>query len=87
MQTDEAFLQSVGRAVVVARTESNVSQEALAAMLGTSRAYLSSIELGKRNVSIGVINNLAKVLNYRASDLVAKAEELLDRKANLRQSV
>lgn len=47
-----------------------VSQESLAFDIGMSRAYLSSVEGGRRNVSIDSMGKLADALGVPLRDLV-----------------
>lgn len=51
------------------RLERNMSQEALALMADLDRTYVPSIEKGKRNVSIAVVEKLAKALGLKEMDL------------------
>ena len=47
-----------------------ISQESLAFDIGMSRAYLSSVEGGRRNVSIDSMGKLAEALGVPLRDLV-----------------
>ncbi len=51
------------------RLERNLSQEALALMADLDRTYVPSIEKGERNVSIVVVEKLAKALGLKEKDL------------------
>ena len=52
-----------GSKIRTLRGEIGISQEELAARAGLHRTYLSSIELGQRNISIQNIEKLANALN------------------------
>ncbi|HLP92276.1 MAG TPA: helix-turn-helix transcriptional regulator [Nostocaceae cyanobacterium] len=65
---------SFGRAVRRRRRELDLSQEQLAEKSGLHRTYISSIELGKCNVSLDNIEKLAKALNMSIPDLFIKYE-------------
>lgn len=65
---------SFGRAVRREREARELSQEEFAERAEVHRTYVSSIELGKLNVGIEVASNLARALDVRLSDLIAKAE-------------
>lgn len=51
------------------RLSKNISQEELSYRAELHRTYISSIELGKRNVSLINIEKLAKALDCRIEDL------------------
>lgn len=61
------------------RTATGLSQEALADRSGLHRTYISSIERGKRNVSLENIFLIASALGVEASDLLATAPSEGDR--------
>ena len=54
--------QEFGERVKKIRTQKRISQEKLAELAGLHRTYISSIELGKRNVSLQNIQALASAL-------------------------
>lgn len=58
-----------GKQVRKLRLEKNLSQEALANEASLDRTYIPSIEKGDRNVSITVIEKIAKALNVKISHL------------------
>jgi transcriptional regulator with XRE-family HTH domain len=51
------------------REKRGVSQEALANDAGLDRTYVSSVERGRRNVSLENIGRLAKALNINITEL------------------
>jgi transcriptional regulator with XRE-family HTH domain len=51
------------------RNTTSISQEELAHRSGLHRTYISSVELGKRNISIRNIEKLAKALEVNIIEL------------------
>jgi len=51
------------------RLQKGLSQEALALEADLDRTYIPSIEKGERNVSLEVIEKLAKAFNIKISEL------------------
>jgi len=51
------------------RLKQGISQEELAFRADLDRTYIPSIEKGKRNVSIEVVEKLAKALNVEVPEL------------------
>lgn len=66
--------QKLGLAIVQLRRASGVSQEDFARKAGIDRCYMSSIENGKRQVSITLIERVASTLGISISALMAEAE-------------
>jgi transcriptional regulator with XRE-family HTH domain len=62
----EVFSRNLRRA----RRLREMSQEELALEAGVTRAYLSSVELGKRNISIDNLGLLANAVGVPLRDLV-----------------
>ncbi|AKV65850.1 MAG: helix-turn-helix transcriptional regulator [Microcystis sp. M54BS1] len=60
-----------GKAIRRRRRELDLSQEILAEKAELHRTYISSIELGKCNVSLENIEKLAKALDISIADLFA----------------
>lgn len=58
-----------GKQIKKLREERNLSQEALAYECNLDRTYLPGIEKGERNVSLLVIEKLAKGLNVEVKQL------------------
>lgn len=52
------------------RKEKGFSQDELAERSGLNRPYISGIEQGKRNVSLEVIEKLAKALELKMAKLI-----------------
>jgi transcriptional regulator with XRE-family HTH domain len=59
-----------GAKVKYLRTEKGWSQEKLALTADLDRTYIPSIEAGKRNVSIAVIEKIANALNVEIIELL-----------------
>ncbi len=59
-----------GAKVKYLRTEKGWSQEKLALTADLDRTYIPSIEAGKRNVSITVIEKIAKALDVEIFELL-----------------
>ena len=55
----------------VLREEQGLSQERLGQMAGLDRTFISQIELGRRNVTLGTIHKLARALGVKPSDLLS----------------
>ncbi len=58
-----------GKRVRELRLEKKFSQEDLAELSGLHRTYISSVELGKRNISLRNIELIAQALEVPLSDL------------------
>lgn len=68
--------KELGRHVKKRRQELELSQESLAAQANISRNYLSLIERGEaRNISMGVLSQLAKVLGASLAELTGESGE------------
>ena len=58
----------VGKRVRELRNNLGISQEELADLAGLDRTYITSVECGKRNISIVNIEKLAKALNVTLAE-------------------
>lgn len=65
----------VGQNVRRLRLAANLSQEAVAELMGVDRAYVSALELGKRNPTIITLWQVAEALKVRLADLVDEDAE------------
>lgn len=65
-----------GKACREYREKMNISQEKFALSIGMDRTYYSSVESGKRNLSIQNIKKIADGLGISISELMEKAETL-----------
>ena len=63
-----------GEAVRARRQKLGLSQEDFANKAGIHRTYVSSIELGKVGISIGIAQKLAAALGLPLSKLIQDAE-------------
>ena len=70
------LLAALGRAVREARERRGLSQEDLAAVVGTARGAVGALERGERDPSYDELLRLADAVGMPASALVATAEEL-----------
>lgn len=68
-QPDDVLL-AFGEEVRRRRTKAGMSQERLGFLAELDRTYVSSLERGRRNVSLRNIYRLAKALGCRARDLL-----------------
>ena len=62
--------QKFGNKIKSLRKGKGLSQEKLAHLSELDRTYIQSIEKGERNVSITVIEKLAKALELEITDLI-----------------
>jgi methanogenic corrinoid protein MtbC1/DNA-binding XRE family transcriptional regulator len=68
------FLRKLGHSVHEYRKLRGYSQQELASTSDLDRAYISAVEHGKQNISIGAISKLAKALNISIEELLIGAE-------------
>lgn len=64
-----------GAALRRVRTTAGLSQEQLGLESGVQRNFISLIETGQNQPTIGTITRLARALGMKASELVAAAED------------
>ena len=76
---DKDFYAALGRAIKVSRAEQGLERKELARLSGLSYPYLSEIEKGKKRASTEALLPIARVLGLRHSELLERAERLLDR--------
>lgn len=74
-----ALQKQLGIAIKQLRNIQGLSQEKLAYETGVGRRYMSDIENGTRNISIDVLERIAKGLSMRASGLLNEAEKIEDK--------
>lgn len=67
-----------GRALRTLRLAVGLSQEQLGLESGVQRNFISLIETGQNQPTIGTIFKLAHALNIKPSKLVTEAEKLID---------
>jgi transcriptional regulator with XRE-family HTH domain len=73
----------LGRAVARLRRAAGYSQEAFALTCKVHRTYMTGIELGRHNVSLEILERVAKGLKLDTGQLMAAAEE--ERRAPFRK--
>ncbi len=67
----------LGEVINARRKRLKLTQDDLAAESGVNRAFISNIEQGRRNPSIGAVASIAKGLRTRVSKMLAKCEECM----------
>ncbi|HLZ29591.1 MAG TPA: helix-turn-helix transcriptional regulator [Chloroflexota bacterium] len=72
-----AWVGAFGAAVRARRLEMGLSQESLADTCHLHRTYIGSVERGERNVSLENIVRIAGALKTSPSELLGRAEELV----------
>lgn len=73
------YYQALGRAIKVSRAEQGLERKELARLSGLSYPYMSEIEKGKKRASTEALLPIARALGLRQSELLERAEGLLDR--------
>ena len=71
---DEKCLRAVGAAVRCRRLELGLSQEALGYRAKLDRTYISGVERGVRNPTVGSLRRLAEALDTVSSSILEAAE-------------
>ena len=66
--------QRFGAVLRARREDAGYSQEELAERAGLHRTYVSLIERGQRNATLGVLEQLARALDVRMAELVDELE-------------
>lgn len=72
--SDEEFLLNLGEAIRVRRLALGLSQEEVAAKANVHRTYLSDIERGTRNITVGMLSQVANALQMNLAHLTRLAE-------------
>lgn len=72
---EKSLAQKFGTTVVLLRKERNLSQEQFANMAEIDRHYMSDIENGRRNISLDIIEKIAKTLDVKISELFERVEQ------------
>lgn len=65
------LMQKIGLRIRSLRNSQGLSQEKLAELAGVHPTYVSEIELGKANASLGILEGIALGLGMTLSELVA----------------
>lgn len=67
-----SLVETFGANIRSARNEREWTQEKLAFEAGVKRAYISEIEAGKRNPTLGIVERISSALGVEPSDLLRK---------------
>lgn len=70
----------LGKVINMRRKKLNMSQDELAEESGVNRAFISDIEKGKRNPSVGAVQSIADGLHIRISRMLSSCEECVKQK-------
>lgn len=70
------FQNQFGKACRYYRQKAGISQEKFALKIGMDRTYYSSVESGKRNISLQNIKKIADGFAINVSQLFQKAESI-----------
>ncbi len=73
------LLRALGLAIRQVREDRNLSQERLAEFADLHRTYVSSVEQGRRNLSIENIHKICNALGVSMTELIQLCEDRLDR--------
>lgn len=73
------LLRALGNAIRQVREDRNLSQEHLAELADLHRTYVSSVEQGRRNLSIENIQKIAIALGVSMTELIQLCEDRLDK--------
>lgn len=71
---EETLAKRFGELVRRLRTEKGYSQEQFSFRVGLHQTYVSSVERGERNVTIGTADRIARALETTLSDLFGELE-------------
>ncbi len=78
----ETYAVALGQVLKEIRVKREMSQERVGMECEMQQTIVSKIERGKILPSIHTLYKMAKVLNVSTSDLVARAEEIMEREAS-----
>jgi transcriptional regulator with XRE-family HTH domain len=68
-------LSAIGRAIREIRTTRGISQEQLSLDAGVDRAFVSALERGQRNVTLGNLLKVCRALDVKPSDVFRRWEK------------
>ena len=68
------LLRKIGKNIQIVRQEKGLTQETFAELMGVSWSYVSKIEAGIINLSIGKINEIANFLDVEVDVLLKIVE-------------
>jgi len=75
LDTNDVLLESLGQKVRALRAGRGMTRKMLAADSGVSERYLAQLELGKGNISIGLLQRVAMALRTDITDLLKTGNE------------
>ena len=73
-----SIITVIGKELKNLRVEKGLSQEQLALSVGLDRTYISSVELGKRNVTIASLEKILKGLDLTVLDFFEYVKDHMD---------
>lgn len=76
LDTNDELLEPLGRKVRALRAGRGMTRKMLAADSGVSERYLAQLELGKGNISIGLLQRVARALRTDITDLLQTGNEI-----------
>ena len=69
VESVDETLQKIGNNIKSLRVSKGISQQELANLASIDRAFISTIENGKRNLSVSVLHKIALNLDSNISDI------------------
>ena len=69
----ESHLADIGIQIRVVRTELQMTQQELADQCGLDRTYISMVENGKQNLTLGALFKIADALEIPLSSLIRRS--------------
>ncbi len=73
----QPLLSALGESITRLRLGEDMSQLELAKAAGVHRSYMSDVERGLRNITLGTLENIARALNTTSAELLINAYEVL----------
>jgi len=70
------LLRALGEVIAKKRLAAGMSQQTLAYAAGVHRSYMSDVERGLRNVTLGTLENIAQALQISSADLLGLAYQV-----------
>lgn len=78
ISSGDEFLLNLGAAIRARRLALGFSQDEVATQAGLHRTYLSDIERGTRNITVGILARIAEALHVKVAQLARSAENPKD---------
>lgn len=73
---EELVYEEMGKRIRKARNSKEITQQALADLLGLTRTSVTNIEKGNQKIPVHVLYNLSMALEISPEDLLPKVESL-----------